>query len=56
MRLLPTPSSRWLEPLLIVISILATRIPHLAHPDLMLDADECIVALMAKHWWENGEI
>lgn len=41
--------------LLIVLFIIATRIPQLLSPHLLLDPDECVTAIMAKYMLENKD-
>jgi hypothetical protein len=44
------------ETLLIVLLCFITRLPQLLSSNLLLDGDECIVGLMAKHLYEGKEI
>ena len=43
-------------PAIIFLLCIATRVPLLADPALMLDGDECVVALMAKHAYLGKEL
>jgi hypothetical protein len=38
-----------LQAILLTILCFATRVPQLVSPNLILDGDECVVAIMAKH-------
>lgn len=41
---------------IIIMLTFVTRIPQLINPDLLLDGDECVVGLMAKHMYEGKEV
>ncbi len=41
--------------LLIIALCIATRLPAMLSPKMLLDPDECVVALMAKHMWQGKE-
>jgi len=43
-------------PAIIFLLCIITRLPLLTDPGLMLDGDECVVALMAKHAWLGKEL
>ena len=42
--------------LLIVLLCIVTRLPQLLSDQLLLDSDECIVGLMAKHSSEGKDV
>jgi hypothetical protein len=44
------------ETLIIILLCFISRLPQLLSPDLMLDGDECVVAVMAKHLYEGREL
>jgi hypothetical protein len=39
----------WISVVLLTVIVLISRLPQLSSPHLLLDGDECIVGLMAKH-------
>lgn len=42
--------------LLIILLCIVSRLPQLLSPELLLDGDECVIGLMAKHFIEGKEI
>jgi hypothetical protein len=50
-----TPVSTWIYVAALVIISLVSRLPQLVSPNLLLDGDECILGLMAKHVMEARE-
>jgi hypothetical protein len=46
----------WVYGLVLVLICFVTRLPQLLSPNLLLDGDECILGLMAKHIADGKEI
>ncbi len=46
----------WVQVLAIIILCFATRLPQILSSNFILDSDECIVALMAKHLYQGKEL
>jgi hypothetical protein len=50
--------ARYINPAIIFIIVLCvvSRLPQLLSPNLLLDGDECVLALMAKHLYQGKDV